>query len=488
MDSVITLLLLSTLITIAITDRPVRPPFFCLAEKNRYYHKQLEKCKPCDKCLVGEETDLSFEVEMTEYGAMKCKPCKTCSPGTYNPRRAFKCKPCRNCTAEGRAVKVACAPDRKEVCGKRIKSSISSSTQEPTTEIISWNPERRHHDNSPHESHSNYDLNEHKLMSNKANISRVIILLVIFIAVMLTIGFVVFLRYRGYRQWSKCSENIIYGISPIIDPESNTCSIASGVRPYIPQYIRVSDGITNTVAVDHNGGDESFETSETSDDQDTYHSTCSNGQYRYTAIGQNDDYHRQIDNNKYEEFSDVEVDSPTVVIDYSNTLDPTMFTAASPTTENDPTNNPIPHDIPSADQVSEVISGDERASTGSPRHDIPSIEQDAVASPLEVTTTENKNINSNKGKSEIEHRELMQHAIKLSKYLAPERRYRDLGRHLNISTTDIDIIEEDHTQAKERAYRTLAKAIQCNPGINIADINQAVSDIGGKDILRKIRS
>ncbi|XP_033742641.1 uncharacterized protein LOC117329053 isoform X2 [Pecten maximus] len=472
--------------TIVIADYPRVP---CLAEKNRYYHKQLKKCRPCDKCLPGEEIDLTVQLEVSDvYGALKCRPCKQCPPGMYNRRRAFKCKPCRNCTDAGRSIKTACAPNRNEVCGRRIKDNTS--TPESTKLLPRGHPGASDHVNRERTFKADYVNNGHTFLNSQYHslIPALVVPLVLFTGVILTIG-MVRLYPRGKNRCLTCPNNIIGDTHPIMthsNAESTNSSVVSGIRHSYPHRNHTRNGMTgsvNTTAYHQIGDNE--DTSDT-EDQNRRHQTNSTELYRHTVIRKDDSlsqlhtedqntlyqihskepYRQTVirqdghllhtEDDSYELFSDVEEDVPSsVIIDRSNS--PTLTT----------------------DAVQYMARTDLRKCL--PHKDVPNNEQALVALPGHSKSANCKIDGKRKN-------EVMEYVQKLSKYIATDDTYRQLGRHLNVSTTDIDIIEADYDKVQECAYRTLQKWKQCNPYGNIDDLKQGICDIGRKDILDKIPS
>ncbi|XP_060066828.1 uncharacterized protein LOC132547085 [Ylistrum balloti] len=397
----ISLIYLLSMFSIAITDAHVlrNPP--CLAEKNRYYHKHQNKCRMCDKCLAGEGTNLTEPVEVNEiFGALRCKPCITCPVRMYNPRRAFKCKPCKDCAASGRTVKIACAPDRNEVCGKRIKDNSTAETSQVPPTIF----------------HEDYKNNEDAFTLYRDN---ALVICLIFMAFVISTVFVANLCRRAIHGYS--IQNTGVDGQPImqnVDSGCNTSSVVSAARPYDPQpnpVRRWSNSISPTADIEAIGDD---------DFSDTKCKHLEPSVYNLQCPTETMDENVQLS-------SDVEEDAAPIVTMINESVDTT-------------------------DRVDPI------------RY-----------SPCKGLTPAG-------GKRRKDHAELKKVIEKVSKYIAPNDNYQILGRHLNVSTTDIDIIRDDYSGAQERGYRTLQKWWQCNPKATVDDLKNAIRDIGRKDILDKI--
>ncbi|XP_021366064.1 uncharacterized protein LOC110458611 isoform X2 [Mizuhopecten yessoensis] len=493
MDIKGTIVLLNVLaLALALADNPVYRKFPCLMARNRYYHKQLNSCRPCDRCLPGEGIDSTAQVEVHEkFGALKCRSCLQCEPGTYNTRRAFKCKSCRDCAASGRTVKTACAPNRNAVCGKRIKVKTTITSEQVSilpTEQVSILP--THHppsrDRQPDrivKTDYRNDLHTH------INISALAVALVgIVVIIIIAVLGVAFYRtcYGGNRGCSLGQTNTVDDSQPIVTRSGsghNTTSVVSEMQPQTPRPKRVADGINNNVytTIEHEVGDKNacgipyaeYRYTQHPFDQNsgTRYSTDSRAHGYYTAIRQEE--HSSTRNTEHSNVlsSDVEEDAvPSIMVfnetsattgrvnavRYTATPMPSNTTGTTPS-NNLPTNNGMYHD-----QAAPALYHDSKSTS--------------------------EKVSADEGKRKTDRKDLEKFVCDVSKYIGTHETYQILGRHLNVSTTDIDIIKEEHEPLTERGYRTLRKWMECQPEAGIDDLKKGISDIGRKDILDKVRS
>ncbi|OWF44271.1 uncharacterized protein LOC110458612 isoform X1 [Mizuhopecten yessoensis] len=97
---------------------------FCDPEKHLYYVQQIQGCKECDKCWLGEEPDLQgADLGMGLNGATKCPKCRSCSEGTYNPERdiSWKCQTCTTCSDAGMHEDQACTKTQDTQCSNNVR-------------------------------------------------------------------------------------------------------------------------------------------------------------------------------------------------------------------------------------------------------------------------------------------------------------------------------------------------------------------------------
>ncbi|XP_062576713.1 uncharacterized protein LOC134238599 [Saccostrea cucullata] len=92
----------------------------CDPEENVYYHRQADRCFPCDRCYKGEEP---IPLEIWKFiwdldtGPTECRPCRKCRPGMFSDTRSYNtCQPCKNCTLFNQYEISQCTNKHNTVC------------------------------------------------------------------------------------------------------------------------------------------------------------------------------------------------------------------------------------------------------------------------------------------------------------------------------------------------------------------------------------